>query len=132
MPESELSDERLACEAQVILGAATITTGATIAYISYYILARPDIRLKLQEELKDFMVAWPQQVPTMAGLEQLPYLQALIKEGLRYAWTTPTRAWRSCAYTLSSVVIAPQSCIDYHVSHPMSRSNTSSGQYLLA
>ena len=85
MPESELSDERLAKEASVILGAATTTTGRTLVYISYYILARPDIRLKLQKELRTVMLAWPQQVPTLAELEKLPYLQALIKEGLRYA-----------------------------------------------
>ena len=86
MPESELADERLAKEARVILGAASQTTARTLAYISYYILARPDIRLKLQEELKTVMLAWPERVPTLNGLEQLPYLQALIKEGLRYAW----------------------------------------------
>lgn len=86
MPESELSDERLAKEARLILGAATVTTARTLVYISYYILARPDIRLRLQEELKTVMLTWPQQVPTLAGLEKLPYLQALIKEGLRYAW----------------------------------------------
>ena len=84
MPEAELSDERLCKEALVILGAATTTTTRVIAHITYYVLARPDIRLRLQEELKDIMLAWPQRVPTLAELEQLPYLQALIKEGLRY------------------------------------------------
>ena len=86
MPESELSDERLAREALVILGAATTTTARTIGYISYYILARPDIRLRLQEELNNVMIAWPQRVPNLVEIERLPFLQALIKEGLRYAW----------------------------------------------
>ena len=83
MPESELSDGRLAREGQVILGAATLTTARTIGYISYYILARPEIRLKLHVELQNVMLGWPQRVPTLTEIEQLPYLQALIKEGLR-------------------------------------------------
>ncbi|KAL8793907.1 MAG: hypothetical protein Q9195_003526 [Heterodermia aff. obscurata] len=91
MPESELADERLAKEAMVIMGAGTVTTGPTIAYISYYILTRPEIRLKLQEELHSVMLAWPQRVPSIVELEQLPYLQALIKEGLRYAWGESAR-----------------------------------------
>ena len=84
MPESELSDKRLAQEAQGLLVAGTISTAGTIGYISYYILAKTEIRAKLQRELQDVMAAWPQRVPTMAELEKLPYLQALIKEGLRY------------------------------------------------
>lgn len=83
MPESEMSDERLAKEAQVLLGGGTTTTARTIAYISYYILAKPDIRGKLQQELQGVMASYPQHVPSLAELERLPYLQALIKEGLR-------------------------------------------------
>lgn len=86
MPESELSDERLAKEAQVLLGGGTASTARTIGYISYYILARPTIRSKLQEELKDVMAAWPQHVPSLTELERLPYLQGLIKEGLRHSY----------------------------------------------
>lgn len=84
MPQSELSDERLAKEAQVLLGGGTASTARTIGYITYYILARPRIRSKIQEELKDVMATWPQRVPSLAELEKLPFLQALIKEGLRY------------------------------------------------
>ncbi|KAI4152138.1 MAG: hypothetical protein L6R39_001889 [Caloplaca ligustica] len=80
-----MSDERLAKEAQVLLGGGTTTTARTIAYISYYILAKPDIRGKLQQELQGVMASYPQHVPSLAELERLPYLQALIKEGLRDA-----------------------------------------------
>ena len=83
MPESELSDERLAKEAQVLMGAGTASTARTIGYICYYILAKPHIYSRLQGELKIVMAAYPQQVPSLAELEKLPYLQALIKEGLR-------------------------------------------------
>ena len=83
MPKSELSDERLAKEAQVLMGGGTASTARTIAYISYYILAKPHIHSRLQRELKAVMAAYPQKVPSLAELEKLPYLQALIKEGLR-------------------------------------------------
>lgn len=83
MPESELSDERLAKEAQVLMGGGTASTARTIAYISYYILAKPHICSRLQGELKPAMATYPQRVPSLAELERLPYLQALIKEGLR-------------------------------------------------
>ena len=83
MPESELSDERLAKEAQVLMGGGTASTARTIAYISYYIIAKPHICSRLQGELKAVMATYPQRVPSLAELEKLPYLQALIKEGLR-------------------------------------------------
>ena len=84
MPESELSVERLTKEAQVILGAGTASSARTLDFISYYILANPLIRSRLGEELKDVMANYPRDVPSWAQLEKLPYLQAVIKEGLRY------------------------------------------------
>lgn len=83
MPESELSSERLSKEAQVILGAGTTSTARTLDLISYYILANKHIRATLNNELKDIMATYPEKTPSWAELENLPYLQALIKEGLR-------------------------------------------------
>jgi len=83
MPESELSDDRLAKEAQVLLGAGTASTARTLGFVSYYILANPHIRSRLKEELRDIMSGWPERVPSWADLEKLPYLQSLIKEALR-------------------------------------------------
>ena len=83
MPESERSDDRLAKEAQVLLGGGTASTARTLGFVSYYILANPDIRSKLKEELRGPMATYPEHVPSWADLERLPYLQALIKEALR-------------------------------------------------
>ena len=83
MPESELADERLAKEAQVILSAGSTSTARTLTHITYYILATPHIRSRLQEELSGVMAAWPDKVPSWVDLEGVPYLQALLKEGLR-------------------------------------------------
>ena len=83
MPESEQSDERLAQEAQILLGGGTTTTARTIGFISYFILSNPSIRSKLEKELEVPMSGYPEVLPTWAELEKVPMLQALIKEGLR-------------------------------------------------
>lgn len=83
MPESELSVDRLSKEAQVLLGAGTVSTARTLDFITYYILANQNVRATLQAELKDVMATYPEKIPSWAELEKLPYLQALIKEGLR-------------------------------------------------
>lgn len=84
MPESERSPKRLVQEAKVLLGAGTVTTAHTIAFASYYILAISEIKAKLQAELREVMDGWPEKVPTFTDLEQLQYLQAIIRESLRY------------------------------------------------
>lgn len=88
MPESERSPERLAKEAQVLLGGGTASTARTIGFASYYIIANPEIKNKLQTELKDVMAAWLDKVPSWTQLENVEYLQAIIKESLRYVTQT--------------------------------------------
>ena len=84
MPQSELSTDRLSKEAQVLLGAGTVSSARTLEFISYYILANDHIRFRLQRELSDIMADCPKVMPSFVQLERLPYLKALIKEGLRY------------------------------------------------
>jgi hypothetical protein len=86
MPESELSAERLVKEAQLLLGAGTASMARTLDFIIFYILAKPDIHARLQDELRDTMAEYPQRKPSWAELERLPYLQAIIKEGLRLSY----------------------------------------------
>ncbi|RWA09439.1 hypothetical protein EKO27_g5656 [Xylaria grammica] len=86
LPPSELTRERLSKESQVLLGAGTVSTARTLDFISYYIMANPEIRRRLTQELKHDMEGYPERKPTWAQLEKLPYLQALIKEGLRLSY----------------------------------------------
>lgn len=83
MPIEERSEERLAKEAQTLLGAGSASTARTIGFASYYILSRSDVRERLQVELREVMADWPQRVPTWAELEKVSYLQGIIKESLR-------------------------------------------------
>jgi cytochrome P450 len=84
MPESELSDDRLVKEAQIILAAGSATTARALDFITYYVLVNDDIRVRLEEELEDIMALWPDRVPSWAELEKVEYLQAVIKEALRW------------------------------------------------
>lgn len=86
LPESEKSEERLTKEVQVLLGAGTVTTATTLAFICYYILADQNIRSKLCEELNAFSASTPGKAASWAALETLPFLQAVIKEGLRLSF----------------------------------------------
>ena len=83
MPESERTDERLASEAQILLGAGTENTAKTISFIVYFILANPSIRFQLKQELQEPMSRYPEVVPTWVELEKVPMLQAVVKEGFR-------------------------------------------------
>ncbi|KAF2228480.1 putative cytochrome P450 [Viridothelium virens] len=86
MPESELSDERLANEAQVILSAGSTSTARTLSHITYHVLANPHIQSRLQKDVKEVMVGWPEKVPSWVDLEGVPYLQAVLREGLRHSY----------------------------------------------
>ncbi|KAM3475568.1 hypothetical protein MY5147_003668 [Beauveria neobassiana] len=91
LPPSELSEERLSREAQVLIGAGTMTTAGTLAFLCYYILADPVIKERLTTDLTDVMKGYPDKKPTWAELEKVEYLQALIKEGLRLSYGTMHR-----------------------------------------
>ena len=66
-----------------ILGAGTTTTAGALGLISYYVLANPHIKERLQKELHSVTASYPEKPPTWAQLEKVAYLQAVIKEGLR-------------------------------------------------
>jgi cytochrome P450 len=83
MPKSELFTDRLAKEAQVLLGAGSASTARTLDFMVYYVIAKKHIRARLQNELRDIMAGYPDEIPSWAELEKLPYLQAIIKEGYR-------------------------------------------------
>jgi len=83
MPDSERSIERLSREAMVLFGAGTATTARTMGFMCFYLLSNPHMNERLENELKDIMADFPENLPSWSDLEKLPYLQAVIKEGLR-------------------------------------------------
>jgi cytochrome P450 len=68
----------------VLLSAGTDSSANTLASITYHLLSDPSILQKLQQELRDAIPdAQERQFPSFNKVETLPYLSAVIQEGLR-------------------------------------------------
>ncbi|KAH7303811.1 cytochrome P450 [Stachybotrys elegans] len=93
LDESEKGVDRLTFEAVAVLGAGTETTSWALAVITYYLLSQPDTFAKLEAELKQ-AVEDPRHLPSWTTLEQLPYLGAVIQEGLRLSYGVSSRTAR--------------------------------------
>lgn len=77
--------EDLTDEMFTILTAAADTSGHAMAIITYYIVSNPEIYRRLNAELK---ATFPDRTADLnyLSLEKLPYLTAVIKEGLRFSY----------------------------------------------
>lgn len=82
--------EDLTDEAFTILSAAADTTGHALSTTSYFIVSNPEIYRKLTDELKEAFPDPSVELKFLA-LEKLPYLTAIIKEGLRLSFGVPGR-----------------------------------------
>ncbi|KAI0178737.1 cytochrome P450 [Hypoxylon sp. FL1284] len=80
-------------EAATLLGAGTETTAWTLTVTTYHLLSKPEFLAKLREELSQ-VVEDPRHLPTWTVLEGLPYLQAVVREGLRLSYGVPGRLSR--------------------------------------
>lgn len=61
------------------------TTARTISVVFYYILKNPDVRKRLEEELRPVLPTASSPIPRLSELEKLPYLTAVINEANRLA-----------------------------------------------
>ncbi|KAB8210099.1 putative benzoate 4-monooxygenase cytochrome P450 [Aspergillus parasiticus] len=77
----ELLDSKLP-PAELLVTAGSGTTAYVLRGTAYHIAANPSVRQRLHGELVA-TIPDPQQFPTLTTLEQLPYLTAVIQEGLR-------------------------------------------------
>ena len=82
LPAAEKGPDRLFQEAQSVLGAGTETVSSTLSHIIFYLLYTPGAYAKLKTELCT-LEPNPTTLPTWSQLEQLPYLSAIVQEGLR-------------------------------------------------
>lgn len=94
IPAPERRFDRLSDEAVNTVGAGAITTAHTLGVITYFLLDSPSILRTLTAELKHAM---PDKtaMPPLQQLEQLPYLSAVISEGLRMSYGVSHRLQRS-------------------------------------
>lgn len=86
--------EDLTDEAFTILTAAADTTGQTMAIVTFHVASNPAIYSTLVAELK---AVFSDRVENLdyTTLEKLPYLTAVIKEGLRLSYGAPGRLPRT-------------------------------------
>lgn len=80
LPPAEKSFNRLSQEGQSLVGAGTETTSNALTYIFVSLLLNPEKLARLKQELLTL-----KEDISIQRLEQLPYLNAVIAEGLRLA-----------------------------------------------
>ncbi|KAI4090510.1 MAG: hypothetical protein L6R37_007868 [Teloschistes peruensis] len=93
LPPAEKSYERLWQEGSAVIGAGVETTSNTLNVIIFHLLRNPGQLDRLKQELQE---AIPEKsvLPSWQELESLPYLSAVISEGLRKAYGTVSRLIR--------------------------------------
>ncbi|KAI5862571.1 cytochrome P450 [Durotheca rogersii] len=101
LPPHEKSLRRLTDEAASVLGGGTETGSWTLAVITYFLLTQPGTLARLTAELRaafgDFS---PRdggdglELPSWTALERLPYLGAVVQEGLRLSYGVSARTAR--------------------------------------
>lgn len=93
LQDADKSTERLTDEAQIVVGAGTITTAWALCAATYYLLTSPQALQKLRTELYDAIPNPNVSVP-LPVLEQLPYLTAVIQEAIRLSYGVSSRLQR--------------------------------------
>ena len=87
---SEMTTARLADEAAGIVGAALETTKWALSVITYYVLSDKEVLDRLRKEVTEARA----ETLSLPELEKLPYLMAVIQEGLRMSYGTIGRSPR--------------------------------------
>jgi len=95
LPPEEKQLSRLWQEGQTVIGAGTETTAWALSVTTFHILSNPAIRRALLAELTPLFTSTTPG-PSFAQLEQLPYLAAVIAEGLRLSHGVTTHLQRVC------------------------------------
>ena len=107
VPAEEKSYVRLLNEAQALTGAGAMTTANVLDTTFYHLLANPAYLARLRKELCS-AIPDPAITPSVAELEALPYLTAVLHEGLRLSKGVPHRFARvspEVSYRYGDVVI---------------------------
>lgn len=93
LPPHEKTSRRLAQDGQIIVQGGTLTTSWVLAIGTFHVLNKPAVLRRLRDELFE-AIPDPSEVMSLAKLEQLPYLGAVIKESVRLSFGTGGRLAR--------------------------------------
>jgi cytochrome P450 len=97
IPESDKTVDRITQEARTLVGAGSETTGNTLETITFHVLANPDKLQRLKKELAQAAATSKGSDNPLSNyntLQRLPYLTAVINEGLRIACSVSGRLAR--------------------------------------
>lgn len=95
LPPEEKTLTRLAQEGQVLVQAGTLTASWTLAVATFHLLDQPQTLARLRDELEAAMPD-PEAPVSLAELDQLPVLRAVVKETLRHSLGASGRSARVC------------------------------------
>lgn len=108
VPREEKTVQRLVEEAHTLTSAGSMTTANTLDTTFYHLLSNPKTHLaRLRREL-DEAIPDSSTIPAVSDLEKLPFLTAVIHEGLRLSKGVPHRLARVSpdeSYRYGDVVI---------------------------
>lgn len=90
LPPQEKTATRLAQEGQILVQGGTLTTSWTLSVAVCHLISSPQTLKRLRDELFDAMPD-PNESLSLAQLESLPYLRAVVKEALRHGIGTSGR-----------------------------------------
>ena len=93
LPPSEKTVQRLTDEATSLFAAGTETISWALTVITYHTLSKPEILESLTAEIAP-LVDSSGELPSWVALERLPYLGAVIYEGLRLSYGVASRTSR--------------------------------------
>ncbi|RDW59056.1 hypothetical protein BP5796_11980 [Coleophoma crateriformis] len=102
LPPEEKSDKRLSQDGETVVIAGTLTTAWALCVALFYLLSQPETLRRLKQELETFFSS--SKRPTVAELEQLPYLTGCIQECIRLSYGVSSRLQR----------IAPDETLIFH------------------
>ena len=97
IPPSEKEFNRVSDEVDTTTGAGLETVSQTLRFIVYYLYSNPTLLHRLRTELRELSSSLGPPAPaepTLAQLERLPFLTAVITEGLRLSPGLATRLAR--------------------------------------
>ncbi|TVY25710.1 Cyrochrome P450 monooxygenase [Lachnellula hyalina] len=103
LPPEDKTVERLRQEAQLLLGAGSDTVANSLSITTFHLVDNPEKMSKLASELEKAMPD-PNESARLTIVEQLPYLSAVIQEGLRLSYGVSARLQR----------IAPNEVLQFH------------------
>ncbi|TVY53908.1 Cyrochrome P450 monooxygenase [Lachnellula cervina] len=103
LPPEDKTVERLRQEGQLLLGAGSDTVANTLSVTTFHLADNPEKMLRLARELEKAMPD-PNEPARLTLVEQLPYLSAVVQEGLRLSYGVSSRLQR----------IAPNEVLQFH------------------